>query len=74
MLKEFPEKPESLAEMLDVARKLSAGLSHIRVDLYDVCGKVYFGEMTFYTGCGFIPFNPKACDTMIGNMLTLPKL
>ena len=73
-LKEFPAKPENLTEMLNVARKLSAGLPHIRIDLYDVCGKVYFGEMTFYTGGGFIPFNPKSCDTMIGNMLKLPKL
>ena len=72
VLKDFPAKPVNLDEMLDVARKLSAGLSHIRIDLYDVCGKIYFGEMTFYTGGGFIPFNPKFCDVMIGNMLTLP--
>lgn len=45
-------KPQSLQEMLVVARVLSAGFPFVRVDLYDINGKVIFGEMTFFpNGC-----------------------
>lgn len=37
-------------EMLYVAGKLSEGIPHVRVDLYNVNGKIYFGEMTFFMG------------------------
>ena len=40
-------KPENLNRMLEIARILSQGFIHVRVDLYDVNGKMYFGEMTF---------------------------
>lgn len=42
----FP-KPEKLAEMLRIAAKLSKGFPFVRIDLYEVDGKVWFGEMTF---------------------------
>ena len=70
-LKEVPTKPDNLNEMLDVARKLSKGIPHVRVDLYNVNGQIYFGEMTFFTNGGFIPFNPESCDKEIGDMLQL---
>lgn len=40
-------KPENLTEMLDIARQLSKDFPYVRVDLYDIRGKVYFGELTF---------------------------
>ena len=41
------EKPEHLEQMIDIAKKLSADFKFVRVDLYDINGKVYFGELTF---------------------------
>lgn len=45
-------KPEGLEEMYEVASKLSEGFTFARIDLYDVDGKVYFGEITFYPNSG----------------------
>lgn len=41
------ERPEHLEQMIDIAKKLSADFKFVRVDLYDINGKVYFGELTF---------------------------
>ena len=58
--------------MLAIARKLSAGIPHVRVDLYNIDKHIYFGELTLYTGSGYIPFNPKEYDGKLGDLLTLP--
>ena len=71
-LDKLPERPDNLEEMLEIARKLSVGIPHVRVDLYNIDEHVFFGELTFYTGGGFIPFNPKENDGKLGNLLTLP--
>ena len=71
-LNKIPEKPENLEEMLAIARKLSAGIPHVRVDLYNIDKHIYFGELTLYTGSGYIPFNPKEYDGKLGDFLTLP--
>lgn len=44
---EAADKPEWFDEMLDMARKLSAGEEYVRVDFYQTQGKILFGEMTF---------------------------
>lgn len=51
--------PESLAEMLKIADELSKPFNYVRVDLYSVEGKIYFGEMTFTHGCGKQAFEPQ---------------
>lgn len=71
-LDNLPDKPENLEEMLGLARQLSAGKPHVRVDLYNLDKNIYFGELTLYTGSGFIPFNPKEYDGRLGDLLTLP--
>lgn len=71
-LTNIPPKPENLDEMLDIARKLSKGKAHVRVDLYNVNKHIYFGALTFYTGAGFISFTPKEYDKVLGEMLKLP--
>ena len=48
------------------------GLKHIRVDYYEVNGKLYFGELTFYPGSGFEKFSPVEWDYKIGEWLKLP--
>ena len=58
--------------MKEVAQKLSNGFCHVRVDLYEVDGSIYFGEMTFYHWSGFVPFIPSEWDEVFGNWLILP--
>ncbi len=53
-------KPVNLDEMLSCAKTLSEGFPQVRVDFYDVDGRIVFGEMTFYHGAGYLNFkNPK---------------
>ncbi|WP_257969118.1 ATP-grasp fold amidoligase family protein [Vibrio parahaemolyticus] len=52
--------------MLKVARELSKEFSYARVDLYNVSGQVYFGEMTFAHGSGLERFTTKAHDKWMG--------
>lgn len=69
----MPEIPKNFEEMVAIADKLSTGYPHLRVDLYNVDGKIYFGEMTFFAANGMAPFNPEEWDLIFGEWLTLPK-
>lgn len=69
---EAEDKPGNLEEMLAVARVLSADFGYVRVDLYNVEGKVVFGELTFTPGCGFTKLEPEEIDAIMGSWLTLP--
>lgn len=69
----WPTKPENFEEMLDVASKLSQGIPHVRVDLYNINGKVYFGELTFFHWSGMVPFEPVEWDYKFGEWLKLPE-
>lgn len=68
-----PSKPVNFDEMLELSKKLSYGIPHVRVDWYEINGKLYFGELTFYTGAGWIPFTKKKYDYQLGSYLNLPK-
>jgi hypothetical protein len=50
-----PERIANLDEILGIARKLSEDFKYVRVDLYNVNNKVYFGELTFFPMGGFYP-------------------
>lgn len=67
------KKPAKLNEMVEIAEKLSANIPFVRVDLYEINGQVYFGELTFYPSSGFEGFIPKEYDKILGDMLELPK-
>ena len=67
-----PQKPELLNVQLSIARKLSRDLPFSRIDLYEVDGKVYFGEITFFPLSGMGKFVPDKYNILIGNMLDLP--
>ena len=66
-------KDGSFAEMKRLAENLSADMAHLRVDLYEVEGKVYFGELTFYDSSGMAFFDPPEWDEKIGSWLKLPE-
>ncbi|MBE6712970.1 MAG: glycosyl transferase [Ruminococcaceae bacterium] len=67
-----PEKPKTFEQMRALAEQLSAGIPHLRVDFYEVNGKIYFGELTFAHWSGMVPFNPEEWDTTFGSWITLP--
>ncbi len=68
-----PEKPVQFGLMRELAQKLSQGIPHVRVDLYEVNGRVYFGEMTFYHWSGMVPFDPPEWDRKLGSWIGLPE-
>ncbi len=59
-------KPANLEEMLVLAAKLSAGFGFVRIDLYNVNGRVYFGEFTFTPAAGIIKYAPESWDLAHG--------
>lgn len=65
------EKPQNFELMKELATKLSKGIPHVRVDLYNIAGRIYFGELTFYHHGGFEPFHPKCWDKEFGSWLNL---
>ncbi len=67
------DKPENLEEMILVAEKLADGLPHVRVDLYNIQGKIIFGEMTFYNDSGYMKYDPDEFDFIAGDMFELPE-
>lgn len=70
--KQIP-KPDNFEKMKEIASQLSKGLPHVRVDLYNVNGKIYFGELTFFHHGGITPFHPQKWDFTFGSWITLPK-
>lgn len=60
--------PKNLNEMLDIAVKLSKDFPFVRVDLYNIDGKIYFGELTFYPWSGYVSFNPDSFDFELGKL------
>ena len=64
-------KPINLDVLLKYAELLSNGFPHVRVDLYNVKGKVYFGELTFTDGAGFDKIEPREFDLKLGNLFTI---
>jgi hypothetical protein len=60
------KRPENYCEMLELAEKLGSGFECMRVDLYSVGGKIYFGELTPYPSAGCIRFTPQEYDFEFG--------
>lgn len=73
MSKQIIQKPLLFEDMKEVACKLSKGIPHVRVDLYEINGKIYFGEMTFFHHGGFVRFHPDKWDYIFGEWLQIKK-
>ena len=65
------ERPGSLHEMLEIAKKLSKDIPFLGVDLYEINGKVYFGELTFFPGAGHADMCPKETERIWGDLIKL---
>ena len=66
------EMPINLDKMVEMAEKLSVGYPFMRVDFYEVDGRIYFGEMTFFPASGFGPFTDEEWDNTLGDWIQLP--
>ena len=65
-------KPSNYDLMCKLARRLAKNIPFIRCDFYEIDGKVYLGEMTFFPASGFEGFEPREWDQKVGEWLTLP--
>lgn len=59
-------KPGNFDEMIEIVRKLSGDFPYVRVDLYDIDGRVYFGELIFFPESGYYDFEPDEFDFVLG--------
>ncbi len=65
------EKPKMLDEMVEIAQKLSSGMSMIRIDLYHTKDKVYFGEITFSPDSGWGKFSSEELNLRMGELIKI---
>lgn len=66
--------PENFELMKQLATVLSADIPHIRIDFYEVNGKVYIGELTFFDGSGFDIIVPESWDFQIGSWIEIDEV
>ena len=64
-------RPKSLHVMIEAAEALSAGVDFVRVDLYEIGARAYFGELTSSPNKGLSPFRPASLDAWFGSLLRL---
>ena len=69
----LPPKPKTFDQMVEFSRILSKDIPFLRVDFYDIDGKLYFGELTFSPGAGFTAFEPEEWDYKIGEWIKIPE-
>ncbi len=63
-------EPQNLDYMLKIASILSKDFPFVRVDLYNINGKIYFGELTFYPWSGYVSFTPDSFDFELGKLFS----
>lgn len=65
------KKPINFAEMIKISELLSAKFPFVRVDLYNINGKIYFSEMTFTPAKGTLILDDDKCDFEMGEWLNI---
>lgn len=65
------EKPKCLEQMIEFSKILAKDICHVRCDWYEIKGRLYFGEITFFQGSGFCAFDDIADDKMLGDYINL---
>jgi hypothetical protein len=65
------ERPENFERMVELARLLSHNITHFRIDMYNIRGKIYFGEFTFHNSGGIVKFDPPYWDEVWGAKIRL---
>ena len=65
---DLPARPPNYGEMVEVAERLAADFEFARIDLYNVDGRIFFGEITHYPGGGLVRLRPRAFDRALGEL------
>lgn len=68
------EVPDNLEEMFNIVCKLSKDIPFVRIDLYNVDGRIYFGEFTFYPSGGFDAKRLEETDRILSSRLDIKSL
>lgn len=66
------EKPKRFDEMMGLVKALSRDDIHVRIDLYEVADRIYFGEKTYFSASGFSPYAKEEHDKLLGSFIELP--
>jgi hypothetical protein len=66
------DAPSCLNQMIEIAEDLATDFPFVRVDFYEVDGKVVFGELTFYPKSGLPDFTPPEYDEILGSYFEIP--
>ena len=69
-----PSKQLNFEKMKELAEILSKDIPHLRVDFYEINGKIYFGELTFSHWAGMVPFEPEEYDLILGNWIDISNI
>ena len=71
--KETHHAPDNYCEMFEIADKLASQIKtpFVRIDLYNVNGKIFFGEITFFPNSGMGNFHPSKWNVELGNLIHL---
>jgi hypothetical protein len=64
-------KPKNIEKLIKYATILSTGFSQVRVDLYDIKDRIYFGEMTFTSDCGLIYYHTPEYLNKLGSQFNI---
>ena len=67
------QKPNNFEKMKEFAKIIASDFPFVRVDFFNVKGKLYFGECTFYDWGGMRPFVDDEQDLKMGRLLKLPE-
>lgn len=65
-----PELPMNFDKMKELAEILAQNIPQVRIDFYEIDGRIYFGEYTFFHHSGFTPFEPNDWDEIMGRWIT----
>lgn len=68
------KKPVNYEKMIELAEQLSKDELFLRVDFYEINGRIYFGELTYYHGGGFLAFKPEEYDYKFGELIDISKI
>ncbi|MDW0116301.1 ATP-grasp fold amidoligase family protein [Sporosarcina thermotolerans] len=66
------KKPKQFEEMIKLSERLASNTYQVRIDWFIVRDRLYFGEITFFDGSGFIPFDKEEDDYLLGSWIKIP--
>lgn len=64
-------KPVNFNEMISIAKTLSKPFKFVRIDFYEINGKIYLSELTFIPSSGYFNFKNKNADYILGSWLNI---